>query len=71
VDPAFVCCEVQRYKLDVIETPEANVEPGGARRRPCQRLEKPEQLGAVFGAFGKYFADAGALWDRPFDASFG
>jgi monoamine oxidase len=71
----FVWSEVQRYKLDVIETPEANVEPGGDVRvlvdGRCERLEKPEQLGAVFGAFGKYFADAGALWDRPFDASFG
>jgi monoamine oxidase len=69
----FVWSEVQRYKLDVIETPDGNVEPGGDVRvlvdGRCERLEKPEQLGALFGVFTKYFADAGAIWDRPYDAA--
>jgi hypothetical protein len=67
----------QRYKLDVI----------GDRRKPmssrrgdmrvlvdgrCERLEKPEQLGAGVRRVRQVLRrHAGALWDRPFDASFG
>lgn len=71
----FVWSEVQRYKLDVIETPATNVDPTGIHavvlvdgRR--EELKTPEQFGEVFGAFNRYFADAGKFWERPYDASF-
>ncbi|QYY33543.1 FAD-dependent oxidoreductase (plasmid) [Cupriavidus pinatubonensis] len=71
----FVWAEVQRYKLDVIETPESNVDPAGVHavvlvdgRR--EYLDTPERLGDVFGAFNRYFADAGKLWERPYDAKY-
>ncbi len=70
----FVWSEVQRYKLDVVETPNENVEPGsnivvlvdGKR----EHLDTPEKLGAVFGAFNKYFSDSEAIWERPYDSAF-
>lgn len=72
----FVWSEVQRYKLEVVETPDAQVDPAGAvtvvlvdGRR--EYLKSPEQLGAVFGAFNQYFAKAGEMWERPYDASHG
>lgn len=70
----FVWSEVQRYKLGVIETPIGHVEPGTSVRvlvdGRCEILETPEQLGPVFGAFSKYFTDAGDFWERPYDVSF-
>lgn len=71
----FVWSEVQRYRLDVVETPEQSaaqtdmttiVLVDGRR----ETLESPEQLGKVFGAFTRYFQDAASLWERPYEASF-
>jgi hypothetical protein len=69
----FVWSEVQRYKLEVIETPD-NVDRSAPQevvvlvdgRR--EYLDTPEKLSAVFGAFYKYFGDAGSFWERPYDA---
>jgi pseudooxynicotine dehydrogenase len=70
----FVWSEVQRYGLDVIETPIGKLEPGTVVRvlvdGRCEVLETLEQLGPVFSAFGKYFSDAGSFWERPYDVSF-
>ncbi|RJF91871.1 flavin monoamine oxidase family protein [Noviherbaspirillum saxi] len=71
----FVWAEVQRYQLDVVETPKGKiVEPGTTLKvlvdGRCETLDKPEQLGPVFGAFNKYFADASAIWERPYDTAF-
>jgi len=70
----FVWSEIQRYKLDVIETPESNVD--GASEAVvfadgrAQHLDGEQAL-AVFGAITKYFANAGQMWERPYDASHG
>ncbi|AMO24110.1 NAD(P)/FAD-dependent oxidoreductase [Ramlibacter solisilvae] len=70
----FVWSEVQRYKLEVEETPDGKVEPGAELRvlvdGRCEVLNKLEQLAPVLGAINKYFADAGQYWERPYDASF-
>jgi len=71
----FVWSEVQRYKLEVVETPEMSVNPTGdtvvvlvdGRR---EHLETPEQLGPLVEAFDKYFGNANTFWERPYDASF-
>jgi len=68
-----VWSEIQRYQLEVIETPD-NVDRSAPQevvvlvdgRR--EYLDTPEKLGAVFGAFYKYFGDASAFWERPYDA---
>lgn len=68
----FVWSELQRYKLEVVETPDhvdrsapqdVIVLVDGKR----EYLDTPEKLGAVFGAFYKYFGDAEAFWERPYD----
>ncbi len=71
----FVWGEVQRYGLEVEETPTGQLDEQVATlvalvdgRREV--LDKPEQLGPVFKAFGQFFEKAGELWERPFDASF-
>ncbi|MGH8786951.1 MAG: flavin monoamine oxidase family protein [Cupriavidus necator] len=67
----FVWAEIQRYKLDVIETPEANIDADtdavvlSEGRR--QKLEG-EQAQAAFGAIARYFSSAGQMWERPYDA---
>ncbi|RJG26437.1 flavin monoamine oxidase family protein [Massilia cavernae] len=70
----FVWAEVQRYKLDVVETPKGRVAPGVEIRilveGRCEILDKPEQIGPVIGVVNKYFADARRYWERPYDASF-
>jgi monoamine oxidase len=70
----FVWSEVQRYKLEVEETPDGTVEPGAELRvlvdGRCEVLTRLEQLMPVLGAINKYFADAGKYWERPYDASF-
>lgn len=70
----FVWSEVQRYRLEVEETPDGTVDPGAELRvlvdGRCEVLTKPEQLMPVVGAINRYFADAGRYWERPYDASF-
>ncbi len=69
----FVWSEVQRYKLEVEETPNGGVEPGVELRvlvdGRCEVLNRPEQLAPVVGAINRYFGDAGKYWERPYDAS--
>lgn len=70
----FVWSEIQRYKLDVIETPEANVEPGGmaisvVSNGRCERFESDEALAKLFQPFDAYFAQSPRMWERPYDAS--
>lgn len=71
----FVWSEIQRYKLDVIETPEANIDPEGmavlvlADGR-CERFESDEALATLFKPFDAYFAKSPQMWQRPYEASF-
>ncbi|MEJ8822636.1 NAD(P)/FAD-dependent oxidoreductase [Variovorax humicola] len=70
----FVWSEVQRYQLEVTETPELAIAPDGNAIMAlvdgrCETLGA-EQLGQVFAAFGKYFGDAGVLWERPYDVAY-
>ncbi|MEJ8858810.1 FAD-dependent oxidoreductase [Variovorax robiniae] len=70
----FVWSEVQRYKLEVEETPDGTIDPGAELRvlveGRCEVLTRTEQLMPVLGAINKYFADVGQYWERPYDAAF-
>lgn len=70
----FVWSEIQRYKLEVIETPEANVDGGtdvvvfaDGRRHLLDEHTAPE----VFGGIDTYFASAAKMWEHPYDAAHG
>lgn len=70
----FVWSEVQRYRLEVEETPEGKVAPGAELRvlvdGRCEVLNTLAQLAPVMAGINTYFADAGQYWERPYDASY-
>ncbi|WP_159590650.1 flavin monoamine oxidase family protein [Hydrogenophaga sp. BPS33] len=67
----FVWAEKERYGLEVRETP-GNVDPATEEVALLVRGERVllrgQQMQPVVEALNRYFADAQALWERPFDA---
>ncbi len=67
----FVWSEVQRYGLEVEETPGATpdqvivLSEGQAARR-----DAASGIGAIAGAMDRYFEEARLVWERPYDAAF-
>ena len=70
----FVWSEVQRYALEVDETPTGSVQPGAELRvlvdGRCEVLNRPEQLGPAVAAINQLFATAQRYWERPYDSAY-
>ncbi len=67
----FVWSELQRYGLDIAETPGAIPERmislvDGARIEQST----PAQIGHLLQAVDEYFAEAQTVWERPYDAHY-
>jgi len=66
----FVWAETQRYGLEVVDTPGCVAERVVVKYGGAVHELKEEQLGEFVEGFEKFFAEAKAVWERPYDSKY-